>query len=190
MDFIKSDGDFTTSTEKALNEIDPKWKKLPGVIVFGTHGFKDVEAKLELIRKARVNKIPFFGECAGFELMCIEYARNVLGLHDANSTEIKPLCADPVIHKNPDGLRVGIFDADGRKESFWHSYRFNPYYLDKFYKDWTISTQGDVVVRMELGGHPFFVGTQYHPSYGSSKWKPHPVLVRFLKACKEYAKRS
>ncbi len=184
MDFVKSDGDFTTSTEKALTEIDPKWKKYPGVIVFGTHGFKDVEKKLELIRKAREKKIPFFGECAGFELMAIEYARNVLGLEDANSTEIKPLCADPVIHKCKE-LRVGIFDADGRKESFWHNYKFNPYYLDKFYKGgWTISTQGDVVVRMELGGHPFFVGTQYHPSYQSSKEKPHPILKRFIEKCR------
>lgn len=182
MEFVKTDKDFDTSLERALTEIDPKWKKLPGVIVCGTHSADKVEEKLESIRKARENKIPFLGICFGLHLAVIEYSRNVLKYEDANSTEIKRLCHDPVVIKMPE-LRVGLHKADGRMESFWHNYRLNPVYYHKFYKEWTLSTTGDMLDSMYLKPHPHFKVVQYHPEYGSSKGNPHPVLKSFLQAC-------
>lgn len=183
MDFVSGPEDFSTSPSKALSEIDKDWKKLPGLIVFGSHAQHDVGEKLEMLREAREKKIPTLGICFGLHLQAVEWARNVLNLPDANSTEIKRMCADPVVVKLPE-LRVGIHKAEGRYESFWHNYRVNPVYYPQFYKEWNLSTTGDMLDSMTLKGHPHYTGVQYHPEYGSSKDKPHPVLKRFLDVCR------
>lgn len=203
MEYLKDHEDLSTSTERALSEIDPDWRDLPGVIVFGSHQFTRIEEKMELIRKAREEKIPFFGECAGLQLAAIEYARNVLNLQDANSEEIDPNCKHKIIYRLPK-LVVGIRKADGRMESFWNHYAVNPAYWHMFYNgklieenrdepihNWSLSTQDDLLVSMHLSSNShFFMGTQYHPSYNSSKDNPHPVLVDFINACKKHRSKN
>lgn len=187
MEFVQGKNDFHVSTERALEEIDAGWRDLPGVIVFGTHSFEDVPAKLELIRRAREEGIPFFGECGGLQLAVIEYARNVLGLEGADTTEIDPFAKDPVVTRLP-SLRVGIFRVRDRMESFWHRFAVSDDYLLRLHKDWEITADAsNVVAEMRLRGHPFFAGTQYHPSYNSSKENPHPILTQFLHACRTTA---
>ena len=184
MRIIASPSDFTTSLEKALSDADPKWRELNGLIIPGTHEFQDVDAKLAAIKDARENGTPTLGECGGLQLMAVEYARNVLCLDGASSTEINPDTFHPIVIENPKGLRVGIYPVDGRHESFWHRFSFNPRYLSSFMADWSMVVSGDIVVEMRLAGHPFFMGTQYHSSYQSSSINPHPLLIEFLNVCR------
>lgn len=180
MRLVRSGNDFNTSVEKALTEIDPKWREYPGLIICGTHSPEMVEEKVSALKMARENGVPTLGICFGFQLMAIEWARNVRGMIGANSTEIDPDTKHPVVVKMPE-LRVGMFDADGRKESFWHNYKVaDPAFL---YPEWNVSTQDGLVVSMNLKGLPFFWGTAYHPEYGSSKDKPHPILKHFIEVC-------
>lgn len=184
MEFLRGKTDFHTSTERALEEIDPGWRKLPGIIVFGTHAFEDVEKKLHLIKKAREKKMPAYLECGGMQLAAIEYARNVLGL-DANSEEIDSRTPHPVVKKLP-ALRVGIRQVGSRQESFWHHYALNPTYVFKMLEDWeVVYDQENIPAIIRLKGHPFFVGTQFHASYNSDKTSPHPILKEFIEVCKK-----
>lgn len=184
MEFLQSLTDFSTSTERALDEIDPKWRNYPGVIVFGTHAFEKVSEKLALIKKAREQKLPFFGECGGLQLAVIEYARNVLGYKDANTTEIDAQTSHPVITELP-YLRVGIKRVGQNYESFWHKYSVTDAYVPPLLKDWEITyDMENVIASMRLKNHPFFVGTQFHPSYNSSKGHPHPILKEFIDVCR------
>ena len=183
--YVRGKADFYASTERALEEIDPTWRELPGVIIFGTHAFEEVGRKLEMIRHARENGVPFFGECGGLQLAVIEYARNVWK-EDADTTELNPATPCPVVTALP-ALRVGIHRVEDRWESFWHRYSVNGDHLIRLSKDWEIVVSDGLAARMRLLNHPFFVGTQYHPSYNSSKDSPHPILVDFLKACKRHA---
>ena len=178
MQFIKEDEDFATTPFKALSEIDKKWKEYPGLIIFGSHSQGKMEEKLEKIREARVNKIPTLGICWGLHLMAIEYARNVLNLEDANTTEVSRGCLDPVVVKMKE-LRVGIHRADGRMESFWHNYHVNPVYYPKFYKDWTLNTTGEMLDSMRLKAHPHFKGSNFTPSIKVLKKSPTPYSLSF-----------
>ncbi len=196
MDFVKGAGDFSTSPEKAFDEIDPDWKKYPGLVIFGSHDQENIEEKIEKIRVSRENKIPTLGICFGLQLMAIEFARNAFegdpfvaaNLPEATSQEIDPDTKHPIVSKM-EKRRVGIRKADGGYESFWHSYHVSPAYFHIFYKrGWNLSTDTEnELVSMNLGTHPFFYGVQYHPEYQSTKDKPHPLLVRFLDACRTAA---
>lgn len=184
MEFLKSSTDFSTSTERALDEIDPEWRSLDGVIIFGTHTFEEAGKKLALIKKARMERIPFFGECGGLQLAVIEYARNVLGLKDANTTEIDPDTRHPVVTKLP-SLRVGIRRVEERWESYWHNYAVTSHYLMSFLDAWNVKYDAEnIPAVMRLKEHPFFVGTQFHVGYNSSKDNPHPILKEFVEVCK------
>ena len=181
MELLKSGSDFSTSIEKAFDEIDPKWRDYVGMVALGTHSPEDIDLKLNRIQFAREHKIPFLGICMGMQLMAIEYARNVLELKEANTQEVDPK-ADLIV-KMPN-LRVGIFDVEGRMESHWHNYKFNNDYIPLF-KDWDmVMTQGVVEEMMR----DLMAGVQYHPEYQSSKQKPHPLLKTFLTICKQYTK--
>jgi CTP synthase len=172
--------DFDTTVRKALDEIDPSWEIYPGLIVCGSHAPKELADKVfAAIKKAREDNKPFLGLCMGFQMSLVEFARNVLGLVDANSTELDPDTTAPIIVKMPE-LRVGMKPVLGRMESFWHNYKFNPEYSDLFIANgWRFVTQ-EVLVEGQLMGHKFFSGTQYHPEYQSTTEQPHQILKEFL----------
>jgi|SRR3990167_1985588 len=170
--------DFQTSVRKALEEIDPKYEKYEGLVVCGSHAPNQVEEKLAVIRKAREQKIPTLGICMGLQLMAIEYARNVLGIQDATSEEIGD---GTLIVKKLGELRVGMKQVGETMESHWHNYYvqrgFGELMGEVLYAD-------EILERVKLSNHPFFVGVQFHPEYQSAKHKPHPLLVEFLNACR------
>lgn len=148
--------DFNTSVEKALDEIDPKWREYKGLIICGTHTPVDPEAQIKMITEARYSGLPFLGICFGHQLAAIEYARTVMGIPDATSEEFGK--GTLIVKKLPE-LRVGLHKG----ESYWHNYEV---VWDKW---WQPSN---------------FITCQYHPEYQSSKANPHPILVQFLKLCR------
>ena len=188
MRLVKSNSDFFSSVEHALTGIDPKWREYTGGLIVGSHEPANLQEKLDLIQRAREDKVPLLGICLGLQLMLVEYARNVLRL-DANSTEIEPETPHPVIIKMP-SMRVGIrpvtYKDTTTQESHWHNYRFNTDYNDMF-KDWELVFSGEVLELARLKGHPYFMGTQFHPEYQSSSEKPHPILKEFIEKCKATA---
>lgn len=147
---------FNTTVEKALTEIDPKWREYNGLIICGTHSPEGVEAMIDEIRVARETKTPFLGICFGHQLCAIEYARNVLGIKDATSEEFGQ--GTFVVKKRPEGLKVGLHDG----ETYWNNY--------------------EVVIDFEKPD--YFITCQYHPEYQSSVDKPHILLKQFLNICK------
>lgn len=147
---------FNTTVEKALTEIDPKWREYKGLIICGTHTPEGWEAMIDEIQNARENNIPFLGICFGHQLCAIEYARNVLGIKDATSEEFGE--GTFVVKKRAEGLKVGLHDG----ETYWNNY--------------------EVVIDFEKPSH--FITCQFHPEYQSSVEKPHPLLVKFLNICR------
>lgn len=179
MEIIKNENDFYTNIEHAMSAIDKRFTQYPGFVVCGSHNPKDVDRKLATIKYAREKDIPCLGVCMGMQLMIIEYARNILGLKDANSTEIDPLTPDPVIIKLPK-LRVGIHQVDSNWESHWHHYAFNNKYRELFAKDWRlIYGEDDILEGMRLQGKKYHFGVQFHPEYQEN----HPLLGSFIKSC-------
>lgn len=185
-------GDFNTSVEKALTEIDSNWKEYNGILVCGTHNPKNIENTILKIKEARENKIPFLGICMGFELMLVEWVRN-LGFPFANSEEIDSNAIPKVISQLPE-VRVGIRSVYWRgketKESHWHNYAFARKQTDRFEKDWELSFTDGILEIAKLRNNPFFMGTQFHPEYQSSKDNPHWILKEFLIICKKYEKMA
>lgn len=149
--------DFNTSVQKALSEIDPKWRDYDGLIVCGTHTPLNVESMIEAIKVAREERKPFLGICFGYQLAAIEYARNVLGIKDATSEELG-VPGTPVVVKRPQ-MKVGLHDG----ESWWSNYDVTDEIQEKWVADENI------------------FAVPYHPEYQSSKDNPHPLLVSFLK---------
>lgn len=179
---------FKTSPEKALDEIDKNWRDYPGLLVCGTHApnKEEFEKIIRKINQARMTGYPFLGICSGMQLAVIEIARNRLGIKDATTEELES-SPNAVIVKMPE-LRVGIkftswWGGDGY-ESHWHNYKVSNQIILPF-PTWV---SGNVLEAFRIENHPFFAGVQFHPEYQSSKKDPHPVLVEFIEACKEYAK--
>ncbi len=180
---------------------------LGGILVAPGFGHRGIEGKLEAIRFARENKVPFFGICLGMQCAVIEFARNVLGHAGANSTEMDTDTPWPVIDmmeeqksKTEKGgtMRLGAYPCkltEGSrsaaaygttsiKERHRHRYEFNGAYTDEFRKAGMspvgINPQTKLVEVVELKGHPWFVGVQYHPEYKSTVARPHPLFIRFV----------
>lgn len=183
-----------------------------GIIVLGGFGSRDVEGKITAVKYARENNIPYLGLCYGLQLAVVEYARNVLRLQRANSTEINPKTKYPVISVMSDQakkllsrdyggtMRLGEWECVLEKRSkvrtvygkdrIWerhrHRYEFNNGFRKKFAKsDLKIvgtTPDGKLVEVMELDNHPFFVGTQFHPELKSRPLSPHPLFTGFIGA--------
>lgn len=153
-------GHFQTSVRRALEEIDPQYSKLSGLIICGTHDPSNlpIDEMLDKIRAARELEIPFLGICFGHQLAAIEYARNVLGIKDATSEEFG-VPGTFVVQKRAN-FKVGLHEG----ESYWSNYQVS-------------LTQWDKPLH--------FVTTQYHPEYQSSKNKPHLFLEEFIDLCKK-----
>ncbi|MCE2712634.1 MAG: CTP synthase [Cryomorphaceae bacterium] len=197
-------------SEKLSNSnIEEELKGLDGILVAPGFGSRGISGKIEAVKYARENKIPFFGICLGMQCAVIEFARHVLKLKDAHTTEISEDCKHPVIsmmeeQKNIEEkggtMRLGAYNCQLRpgshvskayntdriSERHRHRYEFNNTYLEEFEKAGMIPTgknpETGLVEVVELENHPWFVGAQFHPEYKSTVAKPHPLFVAFIDA--------
>jgi CTP synthase len=187
---------------------------LDGLLVAPGFGMRGVEGKITAVKFARENKLPFFGICLGMQMAVIEYARNVMGLKDAHSTEMNADTKDPVIDlmeeqkkvtikggtmrlgAYPCALKEGtlaysIYGHSPISERHRHRWEFNNKYLEQFEKAGMIASGKNpatgLVEVVELPDHPFFIGVQYHPELKSTVENPQPIFVNFIKAAKEFA---
>lgn len=188
-----------------------------GLLVAPGFGSRGIDGKLEAVRYARENKIPFFGICLGMQMAVIEFARNVLGLGDAHSTEIKEYTPHPVISLMAEQksvsylggtMRLGTYPCqlergslafkaykdDLVEERHRHRFEFNNDYLHQFQKAGMhatgINPDSGLVEIVEVENHPWFVGVQFHPEYKSTVDNPHPLFVDFVKAALNHAQKS
>lgn len=189
-----------------------KLKNLDAILVAPGFGSRGTEGKIEAIRYARENKIPFFGICLGMQMACIDFARNVLNMPNAHSIEMDEDTNEAVIslmeeQKNVrqmgGTMRLGAYKCELKKgskvasiydklnisERHRHRYEFNNEYLEAFEKAGMkavgINPDTGLVEIVELPEHPFFIGVQFHPEYKSTVENPHPLFVAFVKAAKE-----
>lgn len=189
---------------------------LDGILVAPGFGGRGIEGKIETVRYARENNIPFFGICLGMQMAVIEYARTVLGWKDANSTEMNDETQHPVIalmeeQKNitdkggtmrlgawkcdlqEDSLAYKIYGKSQIQERHRHRYEYNNEYRKQL-EAAGLSTSGvnpetGLVEIVELKNHPFFIGVQYHPEYKSTVANPHPIFVSFVAAMVNHKKQ-
>ena len=193
--------------------VSDKLVELDGLLVAPGFGFRGVEGKIIAVKYARENNLPFFGICLGMQMAAIEFARNVLGIKNADSTEMNPDTPNPVIDMmeeqkkitNKGGtMRLGSYPCTikentlaysiyGKTEIFErhrHRWEFNNTYLQQFEDAGMIASginrQTSLVEIMEIPSHPFFIGVQYHPELKSTVENPQPIFVNFIKAAKEY----
>jgi len=182
---------------------------LDGILVAPGFGERGIEGKIAAARHARERGIPFFGICLGMQVACVEFARSVLGLSGANSSEFDPNTPHPVIDILPEKkglremggtLRLGAYPANlaegslahriygcrSISERHRHRYEFNPDYMEAFTKAGAVlsglSPDGRLVEIIELRDHPFFIGTQFHPEFKSRPLRPHPLFRDFVGA--------
>ena len=202
------DSDVYEKDQSKLNEL----KSLDGVIVPGGFGNRGIYGKILAIEYCRKNKIPYFGLCYGMQLACIEFARNVVGIKDADTTEISPKTKNPIFDLMPEqkilmkeeryggSMRLGAYPCNLIKgtraykaygeekisERHRHRFEFNNAYRKMLSDNGLIisgvNPERDLVEIVELKDHPFFVGTQFHPEFKSRPLKPHPLFEEFIKA--------
>lgn len=200
--------DQETAAEQ-LNGID-------GILVAPGFGERGIEGKIETVRYARENNIPFFGICLGMQMAVIEYSRTVLGHKDANSTEMNGNTKQPVIDlmeaqktitDKGGTMRLGAWKCDIEKDTLAyeiygqtqieerhrHRYEYNNKYKSALEKAGLVSSginpDTGLVEIIELKDHPFFIGVQYHPEYKSTVANPHPVFVSFVAAMAKNKKK-
>ena len=188
---------------------------LHGVLVAPGFGERGIEGKIEAVRYVREHNIPFFGICLGMQMAVIEYSRNVLGLKNANSTEMDADTEHPVIDlmesqktitdkggtmrlgawdcKLTEGsLAKDIYKTENIKERHRHRYEFNNDYQKQIEEAGMIATgfnpDKNLVEIVEIPTHNWFVGVQYHPEYKSTVANPHPLFVAFVKAALNFKK--
>ncbi len=199
------------------NTIHHKISHLDGILVAPGFGERGIEGKIDAVQYARENNLPFLGICLGMQMAVIEFARNVLQLKGANSTEMNPKTKHPVIdlmeaqkkvtHKGGT-MRLGAWDCELKegstiydvygvkaiKERHRHRYEYNNKYQEQLENAGMLSTgvnpETNLVEVIELKDHPWFVGVQYHPEYKSTVASPHPIFVAFVKAAHEYAVKN
>lgn len=198
------------------DNVAEKLEGLDGLLVAPGFGHRGIEGKITAVKYARENGLPFFGICLGMQMAVIEFGRNVLGLADAHSTEMNEHTPHPVINMMEEQkkvtlkggtMRLGaypcilkegslaqrIYGATEISERHRHRFEFNNAYLDQYQQEGMIAsgTNPDtgLVEIMEIPGHPFFLGAQYHPELKSSVESPAPLFVGFIAATKKYNER-
>jgi CTP synthase len=186
-----------------------KLKGLDGILVAPGFGGRGIEGKIETVKFARENKIPFLGICLGMQMAVIEFSRSVLGHSDANSTEMNENTTNPVIDLMEEQktitdkggtMRLGAWKCDIKEntlahkiygktsilERHRHRYEFNGDYLQALenagLKASGVNPDTGLVEIVEIDNHPFFIGVQYHPEYKSTVDNPHPLFVSFVAA--------
>lgn len=189
-------------------------KTLDGILVAPGFGERGIQGKIEAVKYARENNIPFMGICLGMQCAVIEYGRNVLGLEDAHSFEMNPETSHPVIDimesqkkvsEKGGTMRLGaypckiekgtlahkIYGKTSIQERHRHRYEFNNTYMEQYKKAGMvmsgINPESGLVEIIELPNHPFFIGVQFHPEYKSTVEVPSPIFVQFIKAAYQHA---
>jgi CTP synthase len=190
---------------------------LDALLVAPGFGHRGIEGKIIAVKYAREHGLPFFGICLGMQMAVIEYARNILGLPDAHSTEMNPDTPNPVIDLmeaqkqvtdkggtmrlgsymcdlDPASLAYKIYGKQRITERHRHRWEFNNAYLESYEKAGMRASgknpESSLVEIIEIPSHPFFIGVQYHPELKSTVENPHPIFVHFIRAAKEYAERK
>ncbi|MCB0527375.1 MAG: CTP synthase [Saprospiraceae bacterium] len=196
--------------EGSYKDVGKVLSAINGILVAPGFGERGIEGKLSAIRYARENNVPFFGICLGMQTACVEFARNVLELEGAASTEVSPKTPHPIIDmmseqkkitKKGGTMRLGAYPCDLKKktkshaaygatsisERHRHRWEFNNAYLEAFEQAGMTATginpESGLVEIMELKDHKWFVGVQFHPELKSTVENPHPLFVAFVKAC-------
>ena len=193
--------------DQLLNDFD-------GILVAPGFGSRGIEGKIKAVHFARTQNLPYFGICLGMQMAVIEFARNVLHLEDANTVEVDQHTADPVIHLmetqkevdqkggtmrlgswkcavHPDTLMSKAYHEQTLiNERHRHRFELNNAYRDALEKAGMfasgINPETGLVEAVEITGHPWFVGVQFHPEYKSTVENPHPLFVSFVEAAKKY----
>ncbi|MDB4353827.1 CTP synthase [Akkermansiaceae bacterium] len=188
--------------------------KVSGILIPGGFGDRGIEGKIEAARYARENKIPYFGICLGMQIATIEFARNVCGLEDANSTEFTKDSPHPVICLQEEqqgvvdmggSMRLGscesivvagtksheLYGSDRIHERHRHRYEFNSDYQDRLQEAGltiaSVSEKEGLVEIIEIPDHPYFVAAQFHPEFKSKPNNPHPLFHGFVEACLKHS---
>jgi CTP synthase len=199
------------------DNVNEKLQGLDGLLVAPGFGHRGIDGKILAVKYARENGLPFFGICLGMQMSVIEFARNQLGLAQAHSTEMDPATPDPVIDlmegqkaitKKGGTMRLGaypckiekdtlayqIYGSELISERHRHRWEFNNKYLDAMQaaglKASGLNPETNLVEIVEIPGHPFFIGVQYHPELKSTVENPHPIFVHFVKAAKAFAAKK
>ncbi len=195
------------------DNVEEKLSSMDGILVAPGFGERGLEGKIVAIRYARENNLPFFGICLGMQMCVVEFARNVLGLKDAASTEVNPQTTTPVIDLMEDQksttikggtMRLGayecvldenslaykIYGSRTISERHRHRYEFNNDYLSAIEAAGMKATgknpETSLVEIVEIPTHPFFIGVQFHPELKSTPEHPQPIFVSFVKAALEH----
>ncbi len=203
--WIHSEGITAETVEAKLGNLD-------GLLVAPGFGDRGIEGKIEAVRYARENNLPFLGICLGMQCAVIEFARNVMKLEGAHSTEMEDNTQFPVIdimehqksvQRKGGTMRLGAYDCTIEKNSVAynsyhttqiserhrHRYEFNNDFLDlmqsKGMKATGFNPDSHLVEIVEVKNHPWFVGVQFHPEYKSTVESPHPLFISFISAAKE-----
>ncbi len=201
--------DWVNAAEVTAENVADHLKEADGILVPGGFGDRGIEGKLAAIQYARENKVPFFGICLGMQLASIEFARNVLNLEGAHSSEIDPTTKYPIIDLLPEQkdvedlggtLRLGLYPCKLQKgtkafdayndtvvyERHRHRYEFNNEFREEMEKKGFIfsgtSPDGRLVEIIELKDHPWFVAAQFHPEFISRPTRPQPLFRDFIEA--------
>lgn len=199
------------------SNVNEKFKDLDAILVAPGFGERGIEGKIAAVQYARENKLPFFGICLGMQMAVIEYARNVVGYTEANSTEMNEETKHPVVNlmegqKNvtdkggtmrlgawkcdiqPDTLAYKIYGQTTIQERHRHRYEYNSEYVDALQKAGLkasgVNPDTGLVEIVEIEEHPFFIGVQYHPEYKSTVANPHPLFVNFVGAAVQAKKNN
>ncbi len=199
--------------ETGDNSYEAQLEGYDGILVPGGFGKRGIEGMLIAIRYAREKKVPYFGICLGMQTACIEFARNVVGLEEANSSEFDPATAHRVIYKlrelrgveelggtmrlgawtckiEPGTLAHKIYGKDEISERHRHRYEFNREYEEPMtaagLRISGSTPDGTYVEMVELPDHPHFIGCQFHPEFKSKPLEPHPLFRTFIGAAYEY----
>ncbi len=215
-------GGFENHTNVKINWVDSEevtpetadeiLKDSDGILVPGGFGDRGIEGKIIAAQYAREHDIPYFGICLGMQIAVIEYARNVLGYRDANSSEINPETTHPVIDLMPEQkdvedlggtMRLGlypckttegslareIYGSDLIYERHRHRYEFNNFYRTEMVEHGLMiggqSPDDKLVEMVEIPTHPWYVGVQFHPEFKSRPNRSHPLFAGFIKAAVE-----
>lgn len=209
---VKADIKFIDCETVTNRNAKEKLQGIDGIIVPGGFGGRGIEGKIQTVKYARENNIPFLGICLGMQMAVVEFARDVLNIKDANSLEFDEKTKNPVIHimesqknitKKGGTMRLGAYPCILKKSSLAsklykteeiserhrHRYEFNNEYR-KIMEDngMTISgtsPDGELVEIIEIKNHPYFIASQFHPELKSRPDKPHPLFVGLLKAAKK-----